>query len=282
MKLLIVTGMSGAGMSTALNILEDEGFYCVDNMPIDLIPKFAELVADGNKKSVALGIDIRAGENLSEMDEVMDYLCQKGYEYKIIYLDASDDVLIKRYKETRRTHPLGKGVRMDSGIELEREQTRFLKEKADYIFDTSQMLTRELKQEISQVVLEKKEYNNLFITVLSFGFKYGIPTDSDLVFDVRFLPNPYYIESLKQLTGNDRPVQEFVTNNPEAKEFMDRLYSMIDFLLPYYVREGKNSLVVAIGCTGGKHRSVTVANALASRLNGQEYGCKVEHRDIKR
>ena len=257
MKIVIVTGMSGAGKSTALNVFEDEGYYCVDNMPIELIPKFIEL-ARGQKKeycNVALGVDIRSGDALNELDDMLKELSQRHYNYKILYLDSSDEVLVKRYKETRRTHPLAKDDRVDHAIEEERKQMSFLKEHADYILDTSHMLTRELKQ-------------------------YGIPADADLVFDVRFLPNPYYIEELKKLTGNDKPIQDYVMGFDAAHIFLDKIMDLFDFLLPEYVQEGKNSLVIAIGCTGGKHRSVTLANAIADRLKKTEYGCKVEHRDI--
>ena len=208
MKIIIVTGMSGAGKSTALNVLEDEGYYCVYNMPISLISKFAEL-ADCQKQNngynnIALGVDIRSGNSLAEFDSVLDYMKSRKYDYTILFLESSDDVLIKRYKETRRTHPLAKDGRVDKAILLEREQLGFLKQRADVIIDTSQLLTREFKEELEKIVLERKEFNNLIVTVLSFGFKYGIPADADMVFDVRFLPNPYYVEELRPLTGNDK------------------------------------------------------------------------------
>lgn len=286
MKIIIVTGMSGAGKSTALNVLEDEGYYCVDNMPISLIPKFAEL-ADGHKQdkgynNIALGIDIRSGHSLAELDSVLDYMKEKKYEYTIVFLESSDEVLIKRYKETRRTHPLAKDGRVDKAIMLEREQLKFLKQRADVIIDTSQLLTREFKEELEKIVLGRKEFNNLMVTVLSFGFKYGIPSDADIVFDVRFLPNPYYVEELRPLTGNDKKIQDYVMKAPEAEEFLERVDGLIQFLLPNYVKEGKSSLVIAVGCTGGKHRSVTLANAIAKRLSKTPYGCKVEHRDIEK
>ena len=284
MKIVIVTGMSGAGKSTALNVFEDEGYYCVDNMPIELIPKFIEL-ARGQKKeycNVALGVDIRSGHSLAEFESVLDYMKKRQYNYKILFLESSDEVLVKRYKETRRTHPLAKDGRVDRGIELERKQLKFLKQRADYIVDTSTLLTRELKQELQKIILERKEYNNLFVTVLSFGFKYGIPVDADIVFDVRFLPNPYYVEELRPLTGNDKPIQSFVMKAPEAKEFLNKVDDLIQFLLPNYVKEGKSSLVIAVGCTGGKHRSVTLANEIYKIISRTEYGCKVEHRDIEK
>ena len=286
MKIIIVTGMSGAGKSTALNVLEDEGYYCVDNMPISLIPKFAEL-ADGHKQdkgynNIALGIDIRSGHSLAELDSVLDYMKEKKYDYTIMFLESSDEVLIKRYKETRRAHPLAKDGRVDKAIMLEREQLKFLKQRADVIIDTSQLLTREFKEELEKIVLGRKEFNNLMVTVLSFGFKYGIPSDADIVFDVRFLPNPYYVEGLRPLTGNDKKIQDYVMKAPEAEEFLERVDGLIQFLLPNYVKEGKSSLVIAVGCTGGKHRSVTLANAIAKRLSKTPYGCKVEHRDIEK
>ena len=286
MKIIIVTGMSGAGKSTALNVLEDEGYYCVDNMPISLMPKFAEL-SDGHNQdkgynNIALGIDIRSGHSLAELDSVLDYMKEKKYEYTIVFLESSDEVLIKRYKETRRAHPLAKDGRVDKAIMLEREQLKFLKQRADVIIDTSQLLTREFKEELEKIVLGRKEFNNLMVTVLSFGFKYGIPSDADIVFDVRFLPNPYYVEELRPLTGNDKKIQDYVMKAPEAEEFLERVDGLIQFLLPNYVKEGKSSLVIAVGCTGGKHRSVTLANAIAKRLSKTPYGCKVEHRDIEK
>ena len=286
MKIIIVTGMSGAGKSTALNVLEDEGYYCVDNMPISLMPKFAEL-ADGHNQdkgynNIALGIDIRSGHSLAELDSVLDYMKEKKYEYTIVFLESSDEVLIKRYKETRRAHPLAKDGRVDKAIMLEREQLKFLKQRADVIIDTSQLLTREFKEELEKIVLGRKEFNNLMVTVLSFGFKYGIPSDADIVFDVRFLPKPYYVEELRPLTGNDKKIQDYVMKAPEAEEFLERVDGLIQFLLPNYVKEGKSSLVIAVGCTGGKHRSVTLANAIAKRLSKTPYGCKVEHRDIEK
>ena len=286
MKIIIVTGMSGAGKSTALNVLEDEGYYCVDNMPISLMPKFAEL-ADGHNQdkgynNIALGIDIRSGHSLAELDSVLDYMKEKKYEYTIVFLESSDEVLIKRYKETRRAHPLAKDGRVDKAIMLEREQLKFLKQRADVIIDTSQLLTREFKEELEKIVLGRKEFNNLMVTVLSFGFKYGIPSDADIVFDVRFLPNPYYVEELRPLTGNDKKIQDYVMKAPEAEEFLERVDGLIQFLLPNYVKEGKSSLVIAVGCTCGKHRSVTLANAIAKRLSKTPYGCKVEHRDIEK
>lgn len=284
MRLVIVTGMSGAGKSTALKMLEDVGYFCVDNLPVPLIPKMAELwQASGTEVSkAALGVDIRSGQSFRELQKVLDDLDRMGLRYEILYLESEDHVLIKRYKETRRFHPLsGSAGRIDDGIREERRRLAFLKEKADYIIDTSHMLTRELKAELNKIFVENKEYKNLYISVMSFGFKYGIPSDADLVFDVRFLPNPYYIEELRPKTGNDPEVQEYVMGNPTAEEFLHKLVDMIEFLIPNYVQEGKTQLVIAVGCTGGKHRSVTLANALFRELNRQEnYGVRIEHRDI--
>ena len=196
-------------------------------------------------------------------------------------MDAEDEILVKRYKETRRNHPLATGERVEKGLGMEREQLKYLKEHADYIIDTSQLLTRELKGELEKIFIHNQEYKNLFVTILSFGFKYGIPSDSDIVMDVRFLPNPYYVEGLRHKTGNDKEIQDYVMQFPEAGEFVDKLEDMLSFLIPKYIDEGKNQLVISIGCTGGKHRSVTLANELFRRLNVEkDYGLKIEHRDI--
>lgn len=283
MRLVIVTGMSGAGKSTAMKVLEDAGYFCVDNLPIPFIDKFAELTASGNSEitKVALGIDIRSGKLLSQLEHILEHMSVQGIDYEILFLDASDEVLVKRYKETRRMHPLAESGRIEQGITLERERLVFLKKQADYIIDTSMLLVRELKQELDKIFVQNREFKNLMITVLSFGFKYGIPSDADLVFDVRFLPNPYYYEELRKLTGNDREIQDFVMGYDMAHVFLDKLDDMIRFLVPNYVLEGKNQLVVAIGCTGGKHRSVTLANKLYERLQNQnDYGVKLDHRDI--
>ncbi len=283
MRFVIVTGMSGAGKSSVLKMLEDAGYFCVDNLPIPLIPTFAGLVKSGTShEKIALGIDIRSGQALEEAGAVLDQMRAEGYSCEILFLECSTEVLVKRFKETRRTHPLSGTDRVDRGIEEERKRLAFLKSRADYILDTSQLLVRELKTQIDRVFVENGSYHNFFITILSFGFKHGIPTDSDLVFDVRFLKNPYYVPELKKLTGRDSRVREYVLNSPKALEFLDRLEEMLLFLIPGYIEEGKNQLVVSIGCTGGHHRSVTVAYELEKRLAKSEYGVKVEHRDIER
>ena len=285
MKLVIVTGMSGAGKTIALKILEDLGFYCVDNLPISLVDRFAELIMEssGDIRNVALGIDIRSGEELPRLSETLDKWSKEHVPYEILFLDASDQILIKRYKETRRKHPLSGAGRIDEGIIKERSRMEFLKEKADYIIDTSQLLTKELRRELEKIFLHDQRYQNLFITVLSFGFKYGIPSDADLVFDVRFLPNPYYVEELRQHTGEEVPVQEYVKRGGTAELFLEKIYDMLEFLIPNYVAEGKNQLVVAIGCTGGKHRSVTIAREIYNHFSAkEELGVKLEHRDIEK
>ena len=283
MKLVIVTGMSGAGKGTAVKIMEDMGYYCVDNLPIPLVEQFVDftLQSEDELEKVAVSIDIRNSNALSELEEVLERIRQKGIRFEILFLEAEDSVLVKRYKETRRSHPLAGGGRIDKGIGLERKKLAFLKEQADYIIDTSRLLQRELKTELERIFIKNEDYRNLYITVLSFGFKYGIPTDSDLVFDVRFLPNPYYVEGLRQKTGNDIEIQDFVMQYKEAHEFLDKLEDMIKFLIPNYVTEGKTQLVISIGCTGGKHRSVTLANELYDRLKEcSGDGIKIEHRDI--
>lgn len=284
MRFVIVTGMSGAGKSCVLKMLEDAGYFCVDNLPIQLIRKMAELTFQEAERitKVALGVDIRSGEALGELDEVLNHLKQSGFQYEILYLDADTEVLVKRFKETRRTHPLAGTGRVDKGIEAEREKLHFLKEKADYIIDTSRLLVRELKEQIVKIYVNNEKFSNFMVTVLSFGFKYGIPSDSDLVFDVRFLPNPFYVADLKQKTGNDQEVRDYVMNSDDSKEFLAKLEDLVAFLIPNYIKEGKNQLVISIGCTGGKHRSVTLANALGDYLKRFDYGIKVEHRDITR
>ncbi|MGL6220511.1 MAG: RNase adapter RapZ [Lacrimispora sphenoides] len=283
MRLVIVTGMSGAGKTQALKMLEDMGFYCVDNLPIPLIETFAELTLSnqGGIRNAAMGIDIRSGEDLSVLNRIFDDWSRKRVPFEILFLDAGDETLIKRYKETRRAHPLAAGGRIDSGIEKERVKLGFLKEEADFIIDTSRLLTKELRQELEKIFVNRESYRNLYITILSFGFKYGIPSDADLVFDVRFLPNPYYAEDLRPKSGEEKEVRDYVMQHGTAALFLDKLNDMLEFLIPNYVLEGKNQLVIAIGCTGGKHRSVTIARSVYDRFKSrEEFGIKIEHRDI--
>ena len=286
MRFVIVTGMSGGGKATAINMLEDAGFYCVDNLPVSLIEKFTELISAPNSEitKVVLGVDARAGQSFEGITGIIDSMKERGIPVEVLFMDASDQVLIKRYKETRRIHPMNAaGDRLEDGIAKEREVLAEIKKKADYVIDSSNLLTRELKKELDKIFVENKEYNSLMVNVMSFGFKHGIPTDADLVFDVRFLPNPYYIDELKHKTGNDKPVQDYVKSFPACGEFVDKLVDMLNFLIPGYVQEGKYQLVVAIGCTGGQHRSVTIANELYDRLKalGGDYGLNLSHRDVK-
>lgn len=302
MRFVIVTGMSGGGKRTALKMLEDIGFYCVDNLPVPLLEKFFELIVTPNSEisKLALGLDVRADQNFKEAEDILRKMKENGYSYELLFMEASDVVLIKRYKESRRIHPLamtadmsavlqtGDGIShqpvnagsLEDGIKKERKILKNVKKNADYIFDTSNLLTRELKEELDKIFVRNEEYNNLMVRIISFGFKYGIPADADMVFDVRFLPNPFYIDELKHLTGNDKPVQDYVMSYPEAGEFLDKLCDMISFLLPNYVKEGKHQLVIGIGCTGGKHRSVTLANELYRRMRDErKYGLTIAHRD---
>ena len=283
MHFVIVTGMSGAGKSTAMKMLEDMGYFCIDNLPIPLLDKLVDFTTSihSEEKKIAIGIDARSGENLDTVDQMLELLRDKDVQFQILFLDAKDSVLLKRYKETRRNHPLAPSERVDKGIEKERVKLNCLKERADYIIDTSHLLTRELKLELERIFVNREDFKSLFVTILSFGFKYGIPADSDMVMDVRFLPNPFYIEDLRPKTGNDVEVQQYVMQFPEAEQFLNKLEDLVRFLIPNYISEGKNQLVISIGCTGGKHRSVTLANELYKRLSGQkEYGLKIEHRDI--
>ncbi len=284
MRFVIVTGMSGAGKTSVLKFLEDINFFCVDNIPPALLPKFAELCYEqkGEIERVAMGIDIRGGRLFDDLFEVLSDLRNKGYEYEILFLDASDAVLIKRYKETRRSHPLSGNGSIQEGIQKERQMLRDVKSRATYIIDTSQILARQLKEQINRIFVENQSYENLVITVRSFGFKYGIPADSDLVFDVRFLPNPFYVQELKELTGNDAPVSEYVMRCEESRVFLDKLVDMLRFLIPNYIKEGKNNLVISIGCTGGKHRSVTLANALYRALEADKHTVLLSHNDIEK
>lgn len=276
--------MSGAGKSTAMKMMEDMGYFCVDNLPVELFDKFVDLFIGTHmsKKNIAIGMDVRSGDALELLKTALEHLDRDEVHYEILFLDASDTVLVKRYKETRRIHPLANGERIEKGLVREREKIGFLRERADYIIDTSTLLTRELKTELERIFIHDEEYKNMMITILSFGFKYGIPADSDMVMDVRFLPNPYYDVELRPKTGNDIEIQEFVMKSPEAGQFIDKLEDLVQFLIPQYIDEGKNQLVISIGCTGGKHRSVTLANELFKRLDAEdrEYGLKIEHRDL--
>lgn len=283
MRFVIVTGMSGSGKATALKSLEDSGFFCVDNLPIQLIKRFAEIAYDAQIQvdDVAISVDIRSGRALSQLNSCLAEIKEAGWGYEILFIDCSNETLVKRYKETRRTHPLSvKGGRIIDGIKRERELISFIRDEADYIIDTSNLLVREFKTELDKIFVKDMEYGNFIVTIMSFGFKYGIPRDSDIVQDVRFLPNPYYDEKLRPLTGNDKVIQDYVMNCDESHEFVNKFMDMVFFLIPNYIKEGKNQLVISIGCTGGKHRSVTVANAIYDRLSKSSYTVRIFHRDI--
>lgn len=283
MRFVVVTGMSGGGKSTALKMLEDAGFYCVDNLPVSLIEKFMELISmPGSEISkVALGLDVRADQSFEDATRILTQLKDKGHQFEILFMEADENTLIKRYKETRRVHPLAVDGRVEDGVRKERQVLETIRKNADYVIDSSHLLTRELKEELDRIFVNNEEYNSLMVTVMSFGFKHGIPVDADLVFDVRFLPNPYYIDELKIQTGNDKAVQDYVMSFQESQVFLDKLEDMVQFLLPNYIKEGKYRLVIAIGCTGGKHRSVTLANELYNRMkNKGHYGIKIYHRDV--
>ncbi|MDD3369322.1 MAG: RNase adapter RapZ [Lachnospiraceae bacterium] len=283
MRFVVVTGMSGGGKTTVLKMLEDIGFYCVDNLPVSLIEKFVELIAtpNGEINKVALGVDVRTSKGFSQVPSILEGLKKSGYSVEILFLECGDQVLLKRYKESRRVHPLCPGGRVAEGIDKEREVLHEIKTEADYVIDTTNLLTRELKEEIGNIFVQNKEYNSLMISVMSFGFKNGIPADADLVFDVRFLPNPFYIDELKHKTGLDKEVQDYVMGFEEAETFLQKIVDLMQFLIPNYIKEGKNQLIVGIGCTGGKHRSVTLAGELYKRLKDQGgYGMKLYHRDV--
>ena len=285
MRFVIITGMSGGGKRTALKMLEDEGFYCVDNLPVDLLDKFVEIISSpgSEHEHVALGLDVRSTQKFDDVQEALNKLKEEGNNFEVLFMDCDEATLVRRYKESRRVHPLSMEGRVEDGIKKERKILKTTREKADYVIDTSNLLTRDLKTELNRIFIQNKEYNSLMVNIVSFGFKNGIPQDADLIFDVRFLPNPFYIEELKEKTGNDVEVQEYVKSFKETTEFMEKLTDMMRFLIPNYVKEGKHQLVVGIGCTGGQHRSVTLANELYRQLLDKgSYGLKITHRDAKK
>ena len=281
MKFVIVTGLSGSGKSETMRALEDMGFYCVDNLPPALITKFAELCYQPNSSidKVALGIDIRGRKFFEALHESLSYLQKENYKYEILYLDCADDVLLKRYKMTRRNHPLSRNIQIPEGIRMEREIMEPLKSLADSIVDTTNMKPKDLKEEIEKIFSEGEENSKLTISLVSFGFKHGIPSDCDLVFDVRFLPNPYYAEELRPKTGDDKEVRDYVMNSKISEDFYEKLSDMVQFLVPQYIEEGKQHLVIGIGCTGGRHRSVTISNMIYDELTNKGYRVVKKHRD---
>ena len=282
MEFLIISGVSGAGKSHVVKCFEDMGYFCVDNLPPTLIPKIAEICSKSSEKieKIGLVVDIRGKDFLNELDSGLSYLKEAGFKYKILFLEASDDVLIKRFKESRRTHPLASGGRLIKAILSEREILQDIKNKANHIIDTSNLKIAQLKNELLHIFIKGKEFKGIMINIISFGFKYGIPIDCDLVFDVRFIPNPFYIEALKKCTGKNEKVKNFVFQKQETKEFMKKIEELICYLLPFYVKEGKSRLVIGIGCTGGRHRSVVIADSLCEKISRKEYRPACEHRDI--
>ncbi|MBE5039353.1 RNase adapter RapZ [Ructibacterium gallinarum] len=284
MKIVIITGLSGAGKSQVVKVLEDIGYYCVDNMPPELIPKFAEIYhrAANPQDKAALVCDIRGGKLFQELSGSLEQLAELGYDYEILFLEASDEVLIKRYKETRRSHPLAGEGRIIEGIRRERLLLDELRHRATHIIDTSFLSTAQLKAHIISIYGSDKDFEGMMVHVISFGFKYGIPLDADLVFDVRFLPNPFYIQELRDHTGLETCVRDYVMEFPQSVEFLEKLDNMIEYLIPHYIKEGKSQLVIAIGCTGGHHRSVTIAEALYKKISQAGHHVLISHRDIQK
>ncbi len=281
MQFTIVTGLSGSGKTQVMRFLEDAGFFCIDNLPPVIIPQLAAMFIsiNGKYEKVAFAIDSRVGDMIGDLLANLKILKENGYEYKLIFVDASDEVLVKRYKETRRHHPISSGMGLLDSIKKEREMLSKIYQEADEVIDTSNFTLEQLSKTLRKIYFEDR--NDYFtVNIMSFGFKYGIPLDADLVFDVRCFVNPFYVDELKNKTGNDKDVRDYVMNTETAKKFMDKLVSMVKFLLPLYIEEGKTSLTIAIGCTGGKHRSVTMANVLEEELEG--YSKNLIHRDILR
>ena len=286
MEFLIVSGLSGAGKSTVMSILEDSGYFCVDNLPPVLIPKFAEvcLAGAGSYERVAMVCDIRGGENFDGLFEAMDALRAMEFQYKVLFVDAEDAVIIKRYKETRRSHPLlAEMERLAQAVERERAVMAPVRARADYIINTTTLPVRKLRgQVLDMFAPNRKSVSEMSVTLTSFGFKYGLPLEADLVFDVRFLPNPFYIDELRPQTGLDQGVADHALDNPAGRELLERLRGLMDFLLPHFVEEGKSALVIAIGCTGGRHRSVAVTHALTRYIQSLGYAAGETHRDMTR
>ena len=282
MRFIIVTGLSGAGKTLVSHYLEDMGFFCIDNLRPQLMPKFAELCyqSDGKVDKIAVVVDIRGGDFFDDLFECLEIMQESGYTYEVLYLDASDEVLIRRYKESRRIHPLVKEGRVIEGIRLERQRLKKLRETATNVIDTSNLQPRQLREIIHKLISDNGSQPKLIISIISFGFKHGMPLDADIVLDVRFLPNPFWIDGLKEHTGREPVIKEYLFMFPETQTFLAKLIDLLEFLIPYYAREGKNQLVIGIGCTGGVHRSVTIADAAAEMLRKNGHTVIQEHRDI--
>ena len=282
MELLFISGMSGAGKSSAMDILEDLNYYCVDNMPLKLIPTFLELINDASHEKVAIATDIRAVDLFSDLDEVLSYLKEKDVDYKVIFLDCDENEILKRYKLSRRRHPLMENAdkKIITAVRREKELLFLIREKADFVIDTTFLSAPKLKERIMSVLKDEKE--GMRIYCMSFGFKFGIPAEADLMFDVRCLPNPYYVESLKQKTGFDKEVREYVMNSESSRVLLEKFKDLVDYLIPLYEAEGKSQLVIAFGCSGGHHRSVTFALRLGEYLKEEGYMPIVSHRDLEK
>lgn len=283
MEFLIITGMSGAGKSQAMKVMEDMNYYCMDNLPPALLTKFAELCSESKRaiNKVAVVVDIRSGEFFEHLFKGLQELNDSGIKYKILFLDAANNVLIKRYKELRRPHPLNPEGSISEGIKEERELLEDVKKRADYIIDTSNLTLGMLKEEMSKIFLEGKESRNISLSIISFGFKHGTLLDGDLIFDVRFIPNPFYVPELREYTGEDKNVMDYVFKWPQTNIFISKVIDMLEFLIPHYTREGKTQLIVGIGCTGGVHRSVAIANKIAQVLETNGHRVGVSHRDYR-
>ena len=285
MRIVIVTGVSGAGKSQAIKVLEDMDFFCVDNLPPMILPKFLEMckMSEDKIENIAIVMDLRAGklfENtvLSALSNIED----AGYNYEILFLDASDDTLVKRYKSTRRRHPLAPNDRLEVGIQKEKEKLEGIKNRANYVIDTSNLTTKKLREELLNIFEYGKKFEELFIGVTSFGFKNGLPNDVDLVFDVRFLPNPYHVDSLREFTGKNEKIKEYVMKFPETGTLITKIMDYLDFVIPEYIKERRAQLIIGIGCTGGKHRSVVIAEEIAKRLTESGHRVQLSHRDIRK
>ncbi len=284
LRLLIVTGMSGAGKTKVMQTLEDMGYFCIDNIPPKLIPKFAELCRQNDERisRTAMVVDIRGGEFFQTLSDALQMLRDMQVSYEVVFIEASDPVLISRYKETRRSHPLASSGRITTGLKKEREILSHIRNEADYIIDTSNMKPAELTEYLKRQFVQPKGEQDFSVTIVSFGFKYGIPLDADMVWDVRFLPNPFYIEEYRYKTGRVPAVKDYINSFPVTETFKSKYMDMMDFLVPQYKREGRSQLIVAVGCTGGMHRSVAMAEALGVHLAIQGVSVSVEHRDVNK
>ncbi len=283
LQVAVITGLSGSGKSTAIHLLEDLGFYCIDNLPSVLIPRFLDLCEDSDEISrVALGVDTRGRSFLDEMPRVLDEIRSRGHRAQVVYLEASDDALVRRFSETRRPHPMAEGSDVAAGIRRERDRLSALRAQADRILDTTAFTSQELREELRGIFGREGGVGGLRVNLVSFGFKFGLPADADVVWDVRFLPNPFYVGDLRPLTGLDAPVSDYVLGQPATRRFLDIAGDFLGFALPLYQREGKSYLTVAVGCTGGRHRSVALVERLRGMLSDGEVEIVVRHRDIRR